>query len=152
MKNFSSPSFFRLFDLLLSTHNSGFKKLRWEVDGVEWEHDRYTATCAKHGLSIDIITLTRKGRRGWTLMVTKEFWWVGQESKPLKNLRWARVVGGRREDIMNWLRTQEIALDRLPLFPRSQTNRSTTHSGQAVLGDPSDTLDDDSTELTESPE
>jgi hypothetical protein len=44
-------------------------------------------------------------------MVTKEYWWVGEESKALKNLRWARATSGQRGDIMAWLRAQEEALD-----------------------------------------
>jgi hypothetical protein len=45
-------------------------------------------------------------------MVTKEYWWAGEESKALKNLRWARPTSGQRADIMSWLRTQEAALER----------------------------------------
>lgn len=118
MKNFASPSFFRVFDLLLSTSNLGLKKPRWSFGGVLWEHDRYTFNGPKHGLAIDIITLTHQGRRGWSLMVAKEYWWVGEESKPLKNLRWARPTAGRREDIIAWLRTQETALERQTAFAR----------------------------------
>jgi hypothetical protein len=45
-------------------------------------------------------------------MVTKEYWWAGEESKALKNLRWARATSGQRSEIMAWLRAQAAALDR----------------------------------------
>jgi hypothetical protein len=90
MKSFASPSFFRLLDLLLSTTNPGLKLSRWKFDGVEFERERHSVMGPKHGLAIEIFTLTHAGRRGWTLMVTKEYWWAGEESKALKNLRWAR--------------------------------------------------------------
>jgi hypothetical protein len=115
MKNFVRPSFFRVFDLLLSTTNPGLKRSRWTFDGVEFERERHSFTGPNHGLAVDIVTLTRPGRRGWKLMVTKEYWWAGMESKPLKNLHWARPTAGQRSDILAWMRAQEATLDRAPL-------------------------------------
>jgi hypothetical protein len=45
-------------------------------------------------------------------MVVKEFWWVGEEMSPLKTLRWARPISGRRGDIIKWFRDQEVVLER----------------------------------------
>jgi hypothetical protein len=112
MKSLARPSFFRMFDLLLSTTNPGSKLTRWTHDGVEFERERHSFTGPKHGLTIEIITLTRSGRRGWSLMVTKEYWWAGAESKAFKNLRWARPISGQRSDLLAWLRAQETALER----------------------------------------
>jgi hypothetical protein len=112
MKTLASPSFFRLFDLLLSTSNPDLKHLRWTHDGVEFERARHSTMGPKHSLAIEIFTLTRAGRRGWTLMVVKEYWWAGEQSKALKNVRWARATSGQRGDILQWFRTQEAALDR----------------------------------------
>jgi hypothetical protein len=110
MKNFAHPSFFRLFDLLLSLTNPRLERSRWTHDGVEFERERHSVTGPKHGLVIEIFTLTRSGRRGWSLMVIKEYWWAGEENKALKNLRWARPISGRRDDILVWLRTQEAKI------------------------------------------
>ena len=66
MKTLASPSFFRLFDLLLSTTNPGLKLLRWTHDGVEFERTRHSMMGPKHSLAIEIFTLTRPGRRGWS--------------------------------------------------------------------------------------
>lgn len=112
MKNLARPSFFRMFDLLLSTTNPAFKFSRWTHDGVEFERERHSFSSPRHGLTIEIVTLTRSGRRGWALMVTKEYWWAGTESKAFKNLRWARPLGGQRSDLFAWLRAQEAALER----------------------------------------
>jgi hypothetical protein len=119
MKNLARPSFFRMFDLLLSTTNPGFKLSRWIHDGVEFERERHSFTSPRHGLTIEIFTLTRSGRRGWSLMVTKEYWWAGTESKALKNLRWARPLGGQRTDLFAWLRAQEAALERASISERA---------------------------------
>jgi hypothetical protein len=117
MKSFVRPSFFRVFDLLLTTSNPGLKQSRWTFDGVEFERERHSFTGPDHGLAVDIVTLKRTGRRGWTLMVTKEYWWAGAESKPLKNLHWARPTSGQRGDILAWLRIQEAALERAATRP-----------------------------------
>lgn len=110
MKSFGDPTFFRLFDLLISLSNRGLKRSHWTHEGVEFERERHSVTGPKHGLAIEIFTLTRPGRRGWSLIVIKEYWWAGEESKALKNLRWARPIGGQRSDILSWLRTQDAKL------------------------------------------
>lgn len=110
MKSFGDPSFFRLFDLLMSLTNKGLKRSHWAHDGVEFERSRHSFTGPKQGLAIEITTLTRPGRRGWSLMVVKEYWWAGEESKALKNLRWARPTSGQRSDILSWLRIQETRI------------------------------------------
>ena len=110
MKNLTSPSFFRFFDLLVGYTNPGLKLPCWTFDGVEFERERHSFMGPRHGVAIEIFTLMRHGRRVWTLIVTKEYWWVGEESKALKNLRWARGTSGQRSDIMAWLREQEATL------------------------------------------
>lgn len=114
MKSFAHPSFFRLFDLLLSLTNPGLKRSRWTHDGVQFERERHSVTGPRHGLAIEIFTLTRSGRRGWSLMVIKEYWWAGEESKALKNLRWARPISGQRGDILLWLRAQDAKIGQEP--------------------------------------
>lgn len=112
VRSLARPSFFRMFDLLVSTSNPGMKRTRWTHDGVEFERERHSFTSSRHGIVIEIFTLTRGGRRGWSLMVTKEYWWAGPEATPFKNLRWARPLSGQRGDLFTWLRTQEAALER----------------------------------------
>ena len=123
MKSLARPSFFRFLDLLLSTTNPGLKRTRWTYDNVDFERERHSFTGPKHGLAIEIVTLTRSGRRGWSFMVTKEYWWAGAEFKPLKNLRWARPLSGRRSDLLNWVQAQEAALERSFALMRGSTAR-----------------------------
>jgi hypothetical protein len=116
VKNFAQPSFFRLFDLLVSLTNRGLKRSHWTHDGVEFERERHSAMGPRHGLTIEIFTLRRAGRRGWSLMVVKEYWWAGEESKALKNLRWAKQTSGQRADILTWLRAQDAKIGRQSLI------------------------------------
>lgn len=113
MKSFARPSFFRVLDLLVGTTNPGLKLTRWTHDGVTFERERHSFSGPKHGLTIEILTLTRAGSRGWSLIVTKEYWWAGAENKPFKNLRWARPLSGPRADILSWMQAQEPGLERL---------------------------------------
>ncbi len=110
MKNLAHPSFFRAFDLLLSTTNPALKLSSWSHEGVSWERERHSFTGPRHGLTIEIITLMRPGKHGWSLMIVKEYWWVGKESKAIKALRWAKPIYGQRGDIMQWFRLQESSL------------------------------------------
>jgi hypothetical protein len=112
MKNFAQPSFFRVFDLLVGATNPGLKLSSWTYDGVVWERERHSFTGATHGQTIEIFTLRRLGKRGWNVMIVKEYWWVGKENKPVKAVRWAKPIEGQRIDIMNWFRAQETGLDR----------------------------------------
>jgi hypothetical protein len=116
VKNFAQPSFFRLFDLLVSSTNRGLKRSHWTHDGVEFERERHSAMGPRHGLTIEIFTLRRTGRRSWSLMVVKEYWWAGEESKALKNLRWAKPTSGQRTDILTWLRAQDAKIGRRSLI------------------------------------
>jgi hypothetical protein len=112
VKNLAQPSFFRLFDLLVSLTNRGLKRSHWTHDGVEFERERHSVMGPRHGLTIEIFTLRRVGRRGWSLIVVKEYWWAGEESRTLKNLRWARPISGQRSDILSWLRAQDAKIGR----------------------------------------
>jgi hypothetical protein len=124
MKNFTSPSFFRLFDLLMSTHNPGFKRPKLTLEGVDCARERHSFTGQQHGFSVEIFTFTRTGKRGWTLMVVKEYWWIGKDSKDTKAMRWARPTGGRRSDIIAWFREQEGMLERSSKpIPQMETQR-----------------------------
>jgi hypothetical protein len=129
MKSFASPSFFRLFDMLTSTTNPGFKHARWSFDGVDCEHERHSFTGRAHGFAIETFTLTRPGRRGWSLLVVKEFWWMGEASDAARITRWARPAGGRRGDIIAWLRAQESTLARAESSQRFGVEREVAGRG-----------------------
>jgi hypothetical protein len=64
MKNFTNPSFFRLFDLLMSTHNPGFGRSKWTLDGVDCGRERHSFTGQQYGYSVEIFTFSHVGKRG----------------------------------------------------------------------------------------
>jgi hypothetical protein len=97
MKSLAHPSFFRVFDLLVGATNPGLKLSSWTLDGIAWERERHSFTGPTHGQAIEIFTVTRSGRRGWSLMIVKEYWWVGKESKAVKAVRWAKPIRRGRD-------------------------------------------------------
>jgi hypothetical protein len=139
VKNFAQPSFFRLFDLLVSLTNRGLKRSHWTHDGVEFERERYTVMGPRHGLAIEIFSLTRAGRRGWSLTVVKEYWWAGEESKALKNLRWAKPISGQRTDILSWLRVQDAKIGRQSFTEKNNAADTSSDEELAPVKD-SDTV------------
>jgi len=112
MKTLASASFFRVFDLLLGTSNPGLRLDAWEIGDVRFEHERHSYNGRSHCFTIEMFLLTRSGRRGWQLMVVKEYWWDGGHRRSIKTSRWSQPTGGNRRDILAWLREQEQALDR----------------------------------------
>jgi hypothetical protein len=111
MKNLASPSFFRVFDMLLSAANPGLKQARWNIDGVECEHERHSFNGPRYGFAIEIVTLTRPGKRGWSLVVVKEFWYFGKDHDTGRMPHWAKLTSGERTDVLAWFRAQELALE-----------------------------------------
>ena len=111
MKTFASASFFRTFDLLLAKTNPSMKLSRWNYDGVDWGRERHCFGGGTHGFAVEVVTITRSGRQGWTLMVVKEFWWAGNQGKDIRGTHWAHLMSGRRTDALEWMREQERALE-----------------------------------------
>jgi hypothetical protein len=112
MKTFASPSLFRTVDLLLATANPGLKLSHWTQDGVDWERERHSFTGRSHGFAVEVATMTRPGRQGWTMIVVKEFWWAGNHGRELRSSRWAQLLSGRRKDALCWMREQERTMER----------------------------------------
>jgi hypothetical protein len=123
MKSLVSPSFFRVFDMLMSATNPGLKRARWSFDGIDCEYERHSFNGRAHGFTVETFTLTRPGRRSWSLLVVKEFWWTGEKSEIARMTRWARPIAGGRGDIMSWLKSQESALARTEAGRRSGIGR-----------------------------
>jgi hypothetical protein len=124
VKHLASPSFYRTFDLLLGLTNPGAKLSCWTHDGVEWVRERTSITGRSHGFVIEVVSLTKAGRHGWCLLVTKEHWWAGESTEAIHSGRWSRAVSGRRKDILEWFRKHESEIDRgLQVAPRRSAAR-----------------------------
>jgi len=114
VKTLASRSFFRTFDLLLAAANPSTMPSCWNQDGVACARERHSFGSGTYNFAVEVVTMTRPGRQGWTLMVVKEFWWTGDREKELRSTRWAQVLSGRRNDVIAWMHKQEERLDLEP--------------------------------------
>jgi hypothetical protein len=114
VKTLASRSFFRTFDLLLAAANPSLKLSCWSQDGVACVRERHSFGGGTYNFAVEVVTMTRPGCQGWTLVVVKEFWWSGDREKELRSTRWAQLLSGRRNDAIAWMRKQEERLDREP--------------------------------------
>jgi hypothetical protein len=112
MKTLSSASFFRVFDLLVGTSNPGLRLDAWDIGGVRVEHERHGYSGRSHCFAIEVFLLIRPGRRGWELIVAKEYWWDGGHRRSIRTSRWSQLIGGSRREVLAWWREQEHALER----------------------------------------
>jgi hypothetical protein len=114
VKTLASPSFFRTFDLLLAGANPSMMPSCWTANGVTCARERHSFGGGTYNFAVEVVTMTRPGLQGWTLIVVKEFWWTGDREKELRSTRWAQLLSGRRDDAITWMRKQEERLDREP--------------------------------------
>ena len=55
--------------------------------------------------------MTKPGKRGWSLIVVKEYWWAGREKDAMRMPHWAKLNSGQRSDVLEWFHFQERALE-----------------------------------------
>ncbi len=107
MKSLSDASFFNLFDRLVARGRAPSTAGRWRFGGAEWESARHSFTGAAHGFVAEVTTVAGEG---WLLLVAKEYWWAGGKENALRNQRWAKLVKGKPDAVLGWLRRQEKTL------------------------------------------
>jgi hypothetical protein len=103
--------FFNLFFLLAGTTNPDRTRNAWQVGSIDWARERTTLTGPNFSLQIEVHTLHRPGRRGWTLLAGHETWWDGARKDPFRNGRWVHLSKGSRTDVLAWFAEQEKELD-----------------------------------------
>ena len=107
MKSFANTSFFRLFDRAVRPADLLNAEASWSKDGVDWTHVRHTFRGVEYGLSMDVFTGLKPGRRGWSILIVREGWWLGRKQDPARTTQWAHVISGSRVDALAWFQAQE---------------------------------------------
>ena len=104
MRSFSTNSFFRQFELVVGAGNPGLKLNRWTFDDVQFQRQRHSFTSSDVCFAIEVFSIARPGRRGWRLLVAKEYWWSGSHEVAIKTAQWGRAVQGNRREVFAWFR------------------------------------------------
>jgi hypothetical protein len=91
--------------------NPGRTKDQWLVDGVEWTRARHSCFSGELSFQLEIHTLIRRGvgRASWCLLVVIEHWWGPDRNSELRFGEWSRLVYGRADDALAWIKRQSAA-------------------------------------------
>lgn len=106
MRKIGDASFFRIVDRLLDAGTTRTPKVRWTIDGVDWQRERHSYAGTSHGFSVEVTTGKKTTAPSWTMIVVKEYWRSGH-GEDLKVLQWAHIEAGSRAEVVAWLGRQE---------------------------------------------
>ena len=114
MRTFADPSFFRVLDTLIGKAGSvpGAFKTRWSEHGVEIDRSRHSCTADGYNFSVEVCQLTKDGQRPWRLIAVKEYWHLEKASGLPRQVRWAKLITGRRTDALDWFRQRGGEIER----------------------------------------
>lgn len=115
MRNIGDPAFFRTFDMLVSAANPvGLrKKAAWEQDGTFWTFYRHSYQGGSHAFSTMVHIVEGRTRGSWRLLVVREYWWGDDDTKAVRELRWAKLLEGDRRQALAWFKGQDQSLNKL---------------------------------------
>lgn len=120
MRGLHTRSFFWQWQAVYASSNPGQRRDRWQVDGVDWTKERHAGWADQYSFQLEIHRLER--RRGdkleWQLLVVVEHWWGADRRKGIRDTSWCKLVSGRAESVLAWLRQQEA--QRAPPGPAAQ--------------------------------
>jgi hypothetical protein len=105
-----SGNFLNLFVLLASATNPARDCDVWQADGVQWRRQK-NVHWGPVSFQIEIYELRHAARPKWALVLVREAWWAGRRDKTVRNVHWAQVPEGRRQDVQRWFARQEAALE-----------------------------------------
>ena len=110
MKGFTDPNFLRAFARIQQAANPSLNLDRWTVGRVEWRRQRHNFWAADYAFQMEAHILETPGRRGWSLVVVIETWWIGPRSTTARTARWGKLIRGRKADALAWFKDQETRL------------------------------------------
>jgi hypothetical protein len=110
MRGLNSRSFFWQWQALYSASNPDHQKDSWEVDGVSWTKERHAYWGTTYSVQLEVHRLERKNgaKLDWHILVVIERWWGPDRKKCLRDTSWSKLIGGRPERVLGWLRKQEV--------------------------------------------
>ena len=108
MRAFGDPSFFRLFNSLMSEASLGVTAFSWTYRGVQWIRNRHTFGNQLYGFGTDTFLLSKPAPRPWLRLVVKEFW--HETDGTMRSGQWAKPLSGEKTDIRLWIQLEEKRL------------------------------------------
>lgn len=114
MKSFADPAFFRVLDMIVAASGGtpGSFRTHWKEGGVDFDRAKYSGAAGGSGFIIEVCTLTHPSQRSWQLIAVKEYWHVESSAKLLRQVRWAKLLSGKRTDALGWFKQRESEFER----------------------------------------
>lgn len=115
MRNIGDPVFFRTFDMLVSAANpvGSRRKTKWQHDSTRWTFDRHSYQGESHAFSTMVHIVEGLTRVPWRLLVVREYWWRDDDTKAVREVRWAKLLDGDRREALAWFKGQDKLLNGL---------------------------------------
>jgi hypothetical protein len=114
VKSFADQSFFRVLDTLIGAAGGapGSFKTGWTHQGVDVERSKHSSTAPGYNFTVEVCQLSKVGQRPWRLIAVKEYWHLEGASGLPRQVRWAKLVSGRRTDALTWFKQRGDELER----------------------------------------
>ena len=113
MRTFADPSFYRVFDTLISNAGTtpGTFKTQWSDHGVDFDRSRHSCTADGYSFTVEICQLEKTGTRPWALIAVKEYWHLERAAGLPRQVRWAKLITGRRTDALDWFKQRGAEIE-----------------------------------------
>lgn len=104
MKSLNSRAFLAAWRMMCNASNPGLTRDRWTCDDVDWVRETHAFTGPEIAFRVETHTLTlkRRDRVAWSLLVVVEHWWVPGKTAALKSVEWCRPLAGSSRQILAW--------------------------------------------------
>jgi hypothetical protein len=111
MPGLNSRTFFWRWQALYAATNPGRDKERWEVDGALWTKERHAYWGGGYSFQLEIHRLERRSgaKLEWQILVATERWWGPDREQSVRDVSWCKLIAGRADRVLAWLRKQEGA-------------------------------------------
>jgi hypothetical protein len=116
MRGLHTRNFFWQWHAAYAASNPGHGKNHWQ--GVSWTKERHAYWGARYSMQHEVHCLERRngGKIDWQIMVVIERWWGPDKDKGIRDISWCKLVSGRADRVLSWLRKQETPRTR-PVVP-----------------------------------
>ena len=109
MRGLHTRNFFWQWSAIYAASNPGHLKDHWEIDGVTWTKERHAYWGNEYSVQVEVHRLERKTgmKVDWRIMVVIERWWGPDREKDIRSTSWCKLIIGRADRVLSWLRKQE---------------------------------------------
>lgn len=117
MRGLHTRNFFWQWHAVYAASNPGHAKDHWQVGDVSWTKQRHVYWGEHYSMQQEVHRLERTtgSKIEWQIMVVTERWWGPDRDKGIRDTSWCKLITGRADRVLAWLRKQEARQSSVPL-------------------------------------